>query len=120
VIRAVRRFTNRRFVVGLSTAIAFFFVIPAIFVWFGPSDLTAARGVRTSWAPPTHKAKVSVVKSGAPAADFRLEGQTLIAAVDRLSASTRTYTLALLNHPAPVVAVQHSNGCGDECDAGGD
>ena len=83
--------------------IAFFVVIPAAFVLLGPSDLTNARGVRTSWVPPTHNTGVGVVKSGA-ATDFRLEGQTLIAAVDRLSALTKTSAVALLNHPAPALA----------------
>jgi hypothetical protein len=118
----MRRFARRRVVVATSLVVAFFLVIPAAFVLLGPSDMTSARGVRTSWVPPTHTPRVSVVNTGAPAADFRLEGQTLIATVDGLGASTRTKTVALLDHPAPLTAAapppRKPSGSGDEGDGG--
>jgi hypothetical protein len=84
--------------------------------------MTTARGVRTSWVPPTRTPTVSVVKTGAPAADFRLEGQTLIATVDGLGASSRTKAVALLDHPAPLTAAaapaRKPSGHGDEGDGG--
>jgi hypothetical protein len=115
------RFANRR-TLTIASAVLILGVVPALIALFGPSDLGAGRGIRTSWTPArtAHANAPTVTGVQAMNTKISLEGTTLVASLNRAEAYWKVDVSWLHTGGSPLPPPPPSKGDGGDERDGGD